>query len=133
MNEIALNSIGQLYEILGDAKIRELVDLFYDVMDRESFANDIRKLHPESLTESRDKLYWFLVGRFGGPPLYAEQRGNPMLRARHNPFPIGDAERDAWLACMHGAIEKSIPDEKVRALLTEFFKMVADSMRNKFD
>ena len=64
----------------------------------------IRALHPETLDGSRDKLYWFLSGWMGGPSLYTAQFGHPRLRARHMPFAIGDAERDAWVACMRVAL-----------------------------
>ena len=53
------------------------------------------QLHPHTLDSSRDKLYWFLSGWLGGPSLYIERFGHPRLRARHLPFPIGEAERDA--------------------------------------
>jgi hemoglobin len=39
------------------------------------------------------------VGLLGGPPLYHQRHGNPMMRARHLPFPITPAAREEWLAC----------------------------------
>ena len=51
----------------------------------------------------------------GGPKLYSTERGHPMLRARHLPFAIGVAERDAWLLCMNGALDETIADEAARA------------------
>jgi hemoglobin len=88
-------------------------------------------LHPEDLTHSRDKLYRFLVGRLGGPPLYVDKYGHPMLRAKHAPFLIGHAERDQWLLCMNQAISECLADQDAAAVLREFLVMVADSMRNK--
>ena len=54
----------------GDAAVRKLVDRFYDLMDENDDAKTIRKMHPDDLTESRNKLYEFLSGFLGGPPLY---------------------------------------------------------------
>ena len=86
------------YERLGgEAAVRKLVDRFYDLMDALPEARGIRELHPPDLAGSRDKLFKFLSGWLGGPPLYVEEYGHPRLRARHLPFPIGEAERDAWL------------------------------------
>lgn len=131
IQEIALNIIGALYSKLGESTIRCLVDRFYDIMDSDPAANRIRKLHPESLDSSRDKLFSFLVGRFGGPPLYLEKYGHPMLRARHAPFPIGDSERDQWLMCMDRAMNEIITERTFIEPMRAFFKTVADAMRNK--
>jgi len=129
--EIPLDEIARLYSKLGEAGIRRLVDRFYDIMDADPNAAEIRKLHPADLSRSREKLYMFLVGRFGGPPLYAENYGHPMLRAKHAPFPIGDAERDQWMMCMTQSLGEMVKDERAAKILKDFFKIVADSMRNQ--
>ena len=115
----------------GEAKVRALIDRFYDLMDTTPEYYVIRKLHPPALTGSRDKLYLFLSGWLGGPQLYAEKFGHPMLRARHLPFAIGVAERDAWIACMRQAMGGVIADEKLRTWLAEQLFKTADWMRNR--
>jgi hemoglobin len=115
----------------GDARVRELVDTFYDHMRDEPAFATIRALHPDDLTESRDKLYMFLSGWLGGPPLYIEKHGHPRLRARHAPFSIDEAERDQWLACMGRAMDDCGIDGELRAFLDQRFAHVADFMRNK--
>jgi hemoglobin len=96
------------YELLGgEAALRRMIDRFYDLMDTVPEYYGIRKLHPPDLNGSRNKLFMFLSGGLGGPQLYVEKYGHPMLRARHLPFAIGIAERDAWLACMLQAMEDS--------------------------
>jgi hemoglobin len=111
--------------------LRGLVDRFYDLMDEVPEFHSIRKLHPQELTGSREKLYLFLSGWLGGPQLYVEKYGHPMLRARHLPFAIGIAERDAWLACMLQAMEDVGVDEGLRAALLKAFFDTADWMRNR--
>lgn len=118
-------------QIGGETVIRQLVDRFYDVMDSQPEAAGIRALHPADLAESRDKLYWFLVGWSGGPPMYIERFGHPRLRARHLPFPIGESERDQWLWCMDRAMQEIIMDQAARAIMTRNFMQLADFMRNK--
>lgn len=71
----------------GEARVRELVDRFYDLMDLEPEFSGIRALHPASLDGSRDKLFWFLCGWLGGPDHYIERFGHPRLRA---PFAVRD-------------------------------------------
>jgi hemoglobin len=120
------------FELIGgDAQLRALVDKFYDLMDSEPEYDVIRKLHPGDLGSSRDKLHMFFSGWMGGPPLYVEKFGHPMLRARHLPFPIGIAERDAWLACMAHALRECATEEKLAAFLLQQFKGTADWMRNR--
>ena len=115
----------------GNAKVRALIDRFYDLMDTAPEYDVIRKLHPADLSGSRDKLYRFLSGWLGGPQLYTDKYGHPMLRARHLPFAIGMAERDAWIACMRKAMEAVVTDEKLRAWLLEKLYKTADWMRNR--
>ena len=120
------------YQLLGgDAALRRLVDRFYDLMDTVPEYYGIRKLHPQDLAGSRDKLYMFLSGWLGGPGLYVEKFGHPMLRARHLPFSIGVEERDAWLACMLQAMEDTGVEETLRKSLLKAFFGTADWMRNR--
>lgn len=115
----------------GDAVVRALIDRFYDLMETVPEYYVIRKLHPADLSGSRDKLYMFLSGWLGGPPLYTDKFGHPMLRARHLPFAIGATERDAWIACMRQTADSLIVDEKLRGWLLEQLYKTADWMRNK--
>jgi hemoglobin len=120
-------------QIGGDAAIRQLVDRFYDLMDSSPEAATIRKLHAASLKASREKLYMYLTGWTGGPPIYVEKHGHPRLRARHLPFRISSRERDEWLWCMDRALdEQPMPDE-LRAFLGEKLHGLADHMRNQPD
>lgn len=121
-----------LYVQLGGAEgVQALVERFYEVMDQSPKASGIRDLHPADLSGSVDKLYKFLSGFFGGPPLYVNEYGHPRLRARHLPFPIGVSERDQWLYCMDTALDELVDDEKLRATLRSYFQRTADHMRNR--
>ena len=88
-------------------------------------------MHPSTLEGSRDKLFWFLSGWLGGPPLYEERFGHPRLRARHLPFAIGLRERDDWLVCMALAMEAQGLEESLRERLLSAFFGTADWMRNQ--
>ena len=73
-----------LYEAIGgDAAVRALTRRFYALMDPMPEAARCRAIHPPDLSGSEDKLYEYLSGWLGGPPLYTEKRGHPMLRRRH--------------------------------------------------
>jgi hemoglobin len=118
-------------QIGGDAGVRGLVTRFYDLMDSDPAYAGIRRLHQPDLSQAREKLYLFLSGWLGGPQLYAERFGHPMLRARHLPFQIGVTERDLWLACMSQAMQDTGIEESVRTRLRDAFFKTADWMRNR--
>jgi hemoglobin len=121
-----------IYEKIGGAAtVGRLADRFYELMDSVAQFKELRAMHPESLAGSRDKLYKFLSGWFGGPDLFVQEFGHPMLRARHMPFAIGTLERDQWVACMVLAMEDVGIDEDVRKVLLNNFFNTADFMRNK--
>ena len=115
----------------GDDGIRRLVDRFYDLMDTAPEAATIRALHATNLKVSREKLYKFMSGWTGGPPLYEAQYGHPRLRMRHFPFPIGARERDEWLWCMDTALAEHDMPEPLRVHLRERLHALADHMRNQ--
>jgi hemoglobin len=120
-----------LYEQLGgEIGIKKLVERFYHHMDTLPEVKTIRTMHVD-LEVSKEKLFTFLSGWTGGPQLYIEKYGHPMLRKRHMPFSIGMSERDQWLVCMANAIiDCGIPEPIDRDLLNSLSR-VADHMRNR--
>lgn len=120
------------YDALGgEDGLRRLVDRFYDLMDTSAEAVHVRALHAASLKVSREKLRMFLTGWSGGPQLYVEKYGHPMLRQRHFPFAIGAVERNEWLWCMDRALtEHDMPDD-LRLYLKQRMHALADHMRNQ--
>lgn len=126
------SSRSTFFELLGGvARVRELVEKFYDVMDTDPKGADIRALHAADLTEAREKLFMFLTGWTGGPQLYIERYGHPFLRKRHMPFAIGESERDQWMYCMVRAMHEIGIEEPVLTKLAEQLWGVADFMRNR--
>ena len=119
------------YDLIGgEEKVRALIARFYDLMDHDPDYYGIRKLHPASLTGSREKLFMFLMGWLGGPPLYEQAYGHPRLRARHMHVAIGISERDQWIACMTRAMVEIGVEGKLRERLVQSFMKTADFMRN---
>ena len=128
-----MDSVTFYEQLGGEDSVRRIVDRFYDLMSELPETKTILALHPDDLTESRDKLFKFLSGFFGGPSLYIEQYGHPRLRARHLPFPIGEDERDQWLLCMNRAIDELVSDSLLASQLKMTFFRTADHMRNRPD
>jgi hemoglobin len=115
----------------GAANVDHLVEAFYAHMDGLLEARIIRSLHAEDLTPTKEVLKRYLGEWMGGPKLYSQQRGHPRLRQRHLRFKIGEAERDAWLACMRGALQEVVADAALRDELYAAFAKLADWMRNQ--
>ncbi|WLR97830.1 group II truncated hemoglobin [Shinella sumterensis] len=121
-----------LYEAVGgDAGVRALARRFYQLMDTLPEAARCRAIHPADLTGSEEKLYEYLTGWLGGPPLYTEKRGHPMLRRRHFDAAIGPAERDEWLLCFVQALEETVPSEGLRKIILEPVTRLAHHMQNQ--
>ncbi|MEY4328879.1 MAG: hypothetical protein RL703_698 [Pseudomonadota bacterium] len=119
------------YDMLGgETGVRSLVDDFYDLMQLDERFAGIRAMHPQDMSTSRDKLFWFLSGWLGGPPLFEEKFGHPRLRARHLPFSIGVSERDQWMMCMSEVMERSALSPQARTSLIGALFKTADWMRN---
>ncbi len=126
-----------VFDLLGEENIKSLVNTFYKKMDEDSRFQFIREMHPKSLKGSEEKLYLFLVGWLGGPPLYHQKYGHPRLRARHLPFQVSSEAQDQWVVCMKDALfeckwEISLGSKNYNNLVTAIVNL-ADFMRNQPD
>lgn len=117
----------------GEPALRRLVERFYELMDTLPEAYGIRKLHAVDLSGAEEKLFMYFSGWLGGPPLYVERFGQPMLRARHLPFPIGSDEAEQWMLCMRQAMTEVITDVTLLAALEKSLDDLARHMRNRSD
>jgi len=115
----------------GAGAVDRLVEAFYARMDSLPQARAIRALHADDLSPTKEVLKRYLGEWMGGPPLYSRERGHPRLRMRHSGFKIGEAERDAWLICMGGALEEVVADTGLRDELFRAFFKLADWVRNQ--
>jgi hemoglobin len=118
------------YEALGgDVSVRSLVDAFYDVIEEESPV--LRDMLPRNTSGSRQKLYEYMSGWLGGPPLYTSKRGHPRLRMRHMPFAIGRSEADEWMRCMRVAMDRTGVEGPLRDFLDSKLEPLALHMVNR--
>ena len=94
-----------IFQAMGEDAIFRMLADFYDVLAE----SEIAWMFPEDMRAASEKSAAFFVGLLGGPPLYQQRYGSPMLRARHMPFPIDAHARDVWLACFRRILEDA-PD-----------------------
>src|SRR3984893_17974246 len=112
----------------GAATFRTLVERFYAGVATDPI---LRPIYPdEDLSSATERLTLFLIQYWGGPDTYSATRGHPRLRLRHQPFAIGQAERDAWLRHMTAAVESLDLRPDVRKELLDYFDTVSTAMIN---
>lgn len=93
-----------IYEAIGgEAAVRKMVEAFYPRVQAHPL---LAPLFPEDIMPVMERQFMFLTQFFGGPSLYSDQFGHPMMRARHLPFPITRDRADAWLGCMREALHE---------------------------
>jgi hemoglobin len=119
----------QVYETIGEAGFARLIRAFYARVPTDSI---LAPMYPaDDLAGAEQRLRDFLIGRFGGPPRYIEQRGHPRLRMRHMPFTIDQAARDRWVTLMDRALAEAQLPEDAAAVLRDFFHATATFMINR--
>ena len=123
--------ISMFERIGGAVVIDRMVEAFYRRMDALPEARTIRAMHAPDLGPVKHVLKRYLTEWTGGPKLYSPEKGHPRLRQRHMGFAIGNAERDAWLLCMRGALDETIADISARGELDGALTKLADWMRNQ--
>lgn len=117
-----------IYEAIGGHEtIDRLVTAFYKRVGKHP---KLTPIFPEDLTETARKQSLFLTQFFGGPNLYSEERGHPMMRRRHLPFEITPSRRDAWLDCMDEALDEVGIEEPYRTAIFERLSLTANHMMN---
>ena len=123
---------GQLpYDRIGGAAgIRRLTSRFYALMDSRPDAAACRAIHPPSLANSEQKLFEYLSGWLGGPPLFTDKHGPPMLRRRHLPARIGPEEIRGWLACFRQAWTDTVADTALGDEILPQIQALGEHMRN---
>ena len=125
-------NISTPYDIIGGKQsLLNLVERFYFYMDTLPQAQGIRAIHQRDLASAKDKLFKFLSGWLGGPNLFIEEFGHPMLRARHLPFVIGEAEREQWMLCMNKALSELAMDSQLKINLQNALQQLATHMINQ--
>ncbi len=120
-----------VYGIMGEDNIFAMIADFYAELEQSS----IRYMFPQDMVIASQKSAAFFVGLLGGPPLYHMLYGNPMMRARHMPFPIDEAARQEWLACFNQVLDRatvaySFPAEHLpsfRHFLQEFSRWMVNT------
>jgi hemoglobin len=105
----------EIYRILGDEGIRNLVKDHYDLLAK----SEIKELFPQNaagLERAVKNSSDFFIQICGGPMYFNKNRGRPMMYKRHLPHKITPEARKVWLDCYREAIQKqNLPDEAIHS------------------
>lgn len=116
----------------GEDAIRELVKVFYDIIEFEPVGDNLRILHLRhaGIAHSRIEQFNYLCGFFGGPNLYAEKHGHSNVREMHEHVEVNMLVRDDWLKCMDIAMDRLKYDPKLKKDIMDHFTVVAHALKN---
>lgn len=124
-------SVNTPYEIIGKEEgVRALASAFYDAMDELEEAESVRRMHAANLDMIKQKLFEYLNGWLGGPHLYKDKYGTICLTEPHQPYPIGEDQRDQWITCWERAMEIVDAPEEFRDMTREPIFRMANHMVN---
>lgn len=122
---------ASLYEMIGGEKTTlALCQRFYDIMEQDPKVAQLRAIHPEELSVTRQKFFEFMTGWLGGPSLYEKKYGHPQLRARHLHVKVDELMISQWLYCMSRALEESVTDHQLRQVIWNNLLPLARHMKN---
>ena len=119
----------EIYSLIGETGFERLVHAFYRQVPHDAILGPMYP--PADLAGAEVRLRDFLVGRFGGPQRYIEERGHPRLRMRHMPFAVNPAARERWMQLMARALDEVQLPMEVDAFLREFFAGVSEMLVNR--
>ncbi|WP_018664507.1 globin [Heyndrickxia acidiproducens] len=118
------------FDVIGREKLDQLVDAFYSRVAKHP---DLFPIFPDDLTETARKQKQFLTQFLGGPALYTEEHGHPMLRARHLPHKVTPKRAKAWLSCMSSAMDEVGLSGEIRDFFFSRLVLTAQHMVNSPD
>ena len=106
-----MSNLNSLYARLGGEEgVIRLVKAYIEALKTLPGAQRLRSLYPEDLSKYELRMTEFLSTWLGGPALYQERHGMPMLRESHRSFAIDGEARDEWMLCMRMALRETVSD-----------------------
>jgi hemoglobin len=118
------------YEVIGEGLLNRLIDVFYSNVSKHPV---LIPIFPNDFTETARKQKQFMTQYLGGPALYTNEHGHPMLRARHISFEVTPTRAEAWLSCMREAMDEVGLEGEFREFFYHRLYLTAQHMINTPD
>ena len=110
--------------------MRQLISNFYDLL----IQSEIKQLFPqtqEEIKQAKQNSSDFFIQVLGGTPYFNQNRGRPMMAARHAPFAIDKKARLIWLNCFKQVIEKLDIEDTLKQSFWNYIDMFSMWMINR--
>jgi hemoglobin len=88
---------SEILRTLGEDGIRNMISQHYDLLVQSEIKDIFPEKNSKALEFAKQKSADFFIQIMGGQNYYTQNRGNPMLKKRHMPFPINMEARIVWL------------------------------------
>lgn len=111
----------------GEAKVHDLVEHFYDLIETLPQGAAIMAMHQQGhgLSHVRPAQFEFLCGFFGGRRYYMERHGHMNLTEIHAHVEIHLQDAEDWLAVMERAMAESGVAQPMRDEIMTTFRRAA--------
>lgn len=122
-----------LQRLGGEPALRKLVEVFYDVIEVDPVAVNLRKLHSRGhgIDHARVEQFNFLSGFLGGRRYYADKHGHMDVKLMHAHVPITQDDAEAWLSCMETAVNQCGYSGELKDKMMTAFRRVALVLINR--
>jgi len=128
--EITHKPDSKFLQALGEEGIFNMVDDAYERI-KVSEIKDMFPIHSDEAFEAAKKhLAFFLIQLCGGPDYFNQERGAPMMRARHAVFKITPSSRIVWLKCFKEAIKPLKIDDEQKYIFWRYLDVFSHWMVN---
>lgn len=122
-----------LDELGGEDALKTLVETFYDVVETEPRAQNLRHLHfnGHGIDHARIEQFNFLSSFMGGRQYYKEKHGHMDVRHMHEHVEITLDDAEVWLQCMTASLDKCCDNAPLKDRLMGSFRRVARVLVNQ--
>lgn len=125
----------EIYRVMGEANIFKLLEDFYQELAQSEIRGIFPIDTPEGWVAASKRSAAFFVSVLGGPPLFHQLYGPPMMRKRHMAFEIDEESRQIWVATFRKVLDRgperySFPTEHLPGFY-EFLESFSGWMVNR--
>ncbi len=122
----------KVLEFLGEDGMRDLISQHYDIL-KTSKIKDLFPTSQKGLEKAKEHSADFFIQICGGTPYFNQNRGRPMMAARHAPFKITQEARKIWLESYITVLEKSSLPQDLKQSFWDYLDIFSIWMMNSHD
>lgn len=118
-------------QIGGAARVKAVVEAFYDLMETDPAYAPLRAIHAPDLAPMRRSLAGFLTGWLGGPRDWFAERPGVCMMSLHRSMPIDADLARQWTDAMGRALDQAGVEPEMAQALREVFGRMSMNMTTR--